>query len=235
MARFEKPLLTDVALEEGTIVWEMEFGTQHNQHWLSEPDVTVLRETWGYNDIEEKKRNECLEFLKHFRWPMPIMIWLAILIEAIQSDWMDFAVLCVLKAMNNLVVWYEESNASDAIKALRMRHRSAMWNAVVRKNTELVKIISTIANTNDVGHFEIIIYSITLFLVAVSLILVCFIMAVLFYNTYGLLKTLGFCVVLLVASIPIAMQVVCTSTMALSCLGRETSHFVLVGIHRGTF
>ena len=106
---------------------------------------------------------------------------------------------------------------------------------VTGMNTELVKIISTIANTNDVGHFEIIIYSITLFLVAVSLILVRFIMAVLLHNIYGLLKTLGFCVVLFVASIPIAMKVVCTSTMALSCFGRETSHFVLVGIHRGTF
>ena len=106
---------------------------------------------------------------------------------------------------------------------------------VTGKNTEFVKIISTIANTNDVGHFEIIIYSITLFLVAVSLILVCFIMAVLLSNTYGLLKMLGVCVVLLVASIPIAMKVVCTSTMALSCFVRETSHFVLVGIHRGTF
>ena len=105
---------------------------------------------------------------------------------------------------------------------------------VTGKNTELVKIISSIANTNDVGHVEVIIYSITLFLVAVSLILACFIMAVLFYNIYGLLKTIGVCVVLLVASIPIAMQVVCTSTMALSCFGRETSHCVSVGIHRGT-
>ena len=48
---------------------------------------------------------------------------------------------------------------------------------VTWKNTELVKIISTIAYTNDVGHFDIIIYSITLFLLAVSFILVCFIMA----------------------------------------------------------
>ena len=54
------------------------------------------------------------------------MIWLAILIEAIKLDWMDFAVLCVLQAINSLVGWYEESNASDAIKALRKRHRSAM-------------------------------------------------------------------------------------------------------------
>ena len=83
--------------------------------------------------------------------------------------------------------------ASDAIKALRKNlapecnvKRSGDWLnkapmdccvksgevefgvRVTGKNTELVKIISTIANTNDVGHFEVIIYSITLFLVAVS-------------------------------------------------------------------
>ena len=82
---------------------------------------------------------------------------------------------------------------------------------VIGKDTELVKIISTIANTNDVGHFEDkIIYSITFFLVAVSLIMACFIMAVLLGNIYGVLKMLGVCVVLVVASIPIAMQVVCT-------------------------
>ena len=52
--------------------------------------------------MEEKKRNKWLEFLKQFWGPMPIMIWLAILIEAIQFDWMDFAVLCALQAINGL-------------------------------------------------------------------------------------------------------------------------------------
>ena len=46
-------------------------------------------------------------------------ISLAIVIEAIQSDWMDFAVLSVLQAIYGFVGWYEESNASNAIKALR--------------------------------------------------------------------------------------------------------------------
>ena len=220
----------------------MEVGKQHKPNGLSEPDVTVLRETRGHNEMEERKRNKCLEFLKHFWGPMPIMIWLAILIEAIQFDWMDFAVR---------VGWYEESKSSNAIKALRKnlapeckvkrngeRLNKAPMDCCVKsgevelgvrvtgKNTELVKIILTIANTNDVGHFvEIIIYSITLFLAAVSLILVCFIMAVLLYNIYGVLKMLGVCVVFLVASIPIAMQVVCTSTMVLSCFGREKPLF----------
>ena len=56
--------------------------------------------------------------------------------------------------------------------------------------------------------------------------MVCFIMAVLLCNIYGVLKMLGVCVVLLVTSIPIAMQVVCTYTMALSCFGRERQAIV---------
>ena len=71
---------------------------------------------------------------------------------------------------------------------------------ITLKNIELVKTISTIANTNHVGHFEIIFHSITFFLFVVAFILFCFIMAS--------SKTLGVCVELLVVSIPIAMHVV---------------------------
>ena len=210
---------------------------------------------WAYNEMEEKKRDRCFEFLKHFWGSMPIIILFAFLwIEAIQLDWMDFAALCALQAITSLVGWHEESKASDALEALRKNSapkcivkRNGEWSnmelrnlvpgdlvkltlvglilavcevldgkliqvdtskrtgeslpvtmrkgdkapmcccvksgeveAVVRvtgKHTELDKIISTIANTNDVGHFEVIINSITLFLLAVSLILVSFITA----------------------------------------------------------
>ena len=64
--------------------------------------------------------------------------------------------------------------------------------------------------------FETIIYSITLFLLAVSLILVSFIMAVLLSNDNGILKTLRNCAVLLVTSIAFAMQVVCDLEECLS-------------------
>ena len=51
----------------------MEVGKQDNTNALCEQDVTVLRVTWGFNEMEEKKRNKCLELLKHFRGPMPMM------------------------------------------------------------------------------------------------------------------------------------------------------------------
>ena len=47
------------------------------------------------------------------------MFWLPILIEALLFDWMSFAVLCTLQAINGLFSWYEESKASDAIEGLR--------------------------------------------------------------------------------------------------------------------
>ena len=77
------------------------------------------KKTGGGMAIHQKKRNKCFECLKHFWRPMPIMIWLAILIEALQFDWVNFAVLCALQAMNGLLSWYEESKAWDAIEASR--------------------------------------------------------------------------------------------------------------------
>ena len=72
---------------------------------------------------------------------MSIMIWLAILIEALQSDWMNFAVLCTLQAINGLFSWYEESKASDAIEALRKNlgpkcnvKRTGEWSNMASRN-----------------------------------------------------------------------------------------------------
>ena len=110
----------DAASETDTRDGSIEKDTEaHECNGLSEQDVTVLRENGGHNEKEEKKRNTCFEFLKHFWRPMSIMIWLAILIEALQFDWMHFEVLCALRAINGLFSWYEESKASDAIEASR--------------------------------------------------------------------------------------------------------------------
>jgi len=247
---------------------------------------------YGYNELSEKERNRLAEFLKHFWGPMPIMIWLAILVEAIQGEWGDFGVLLSLQLINGLVGWHEESKAGDAIAALKQSlaptcevRRDGKWLNMQAKYlvpTDIVKlslggnvpadtqvmkgkpiqvdqsamtgeslpvtmregdvakmgsnvvagevdgcVVATGGNTffgktaamiNSVeedGHFQKIIWAITLFLLIVSLILVGFIMAVMLTSGNGFLATLGICVVLLVASIPIAMQVVCTSTMAL--------------------
>lgn len=77
------------------------------------------------------------------------------------------------------------------------------------------KTASLISSVDEMSHFQKILLRITMFLMALSFVLVGTCLGYLLYNGEDFLEAIAFCVVLLVASIPIAMQVVCTSTMAL--------------------
>ncbi|TYZ60041.1 hypothetical protein PybrP1_011510 [[Pythium] brassicae (nom. inval.)] len=74
------------------------------------------------------------------------------------------------------------------------------------------KTASLISSVDEVSHFQKILLRITMFLMAISFALVGFCLGYLLYNGEAFLEAIAFCVVLLVASIPIAMQVVCTAT-----------------------
>jgi H+-transporting ATPase len=63
-------------------------------------------------------------FLSYFWGPMPVMIWIAIIIELVKgiltgAGWEDFGVLMVLQIANAVVGFIEENNAGNAIDALR--------------------------------------------------------------------------------------------------------------------
>lgn len=84
------------------------------------------------------------------------------------------------------------------------------------------KTASLINQVEEGGHFQLVLYRITAFLMVISIILTGIIMGYMVLNDTDttdpftrILDALSICVVLLVASIPIAMQVVCTSTMAI--------------------
>lgn len=87
--------------------------------------------------------------------------------------------------------------------------------AATGRNTFFGKTAAMIASVQDEAHFQKILLAITRFLLIVSVVLVTIAVAFLLSKKESFLKSLAFGVVLLVASIPIAMQVVCTTTMAL--------------------
>jgi H+-transporting ATPase len=47
------------------------------------------------------------------------MIWIAIIIEAIELNWLDFSVLMVLQILNGTVGFVEDMKAGDAVAALK--------------------------------------------------------------------------------------------------------------------
>jgi len=97
---------------------------------------------------------------------------------------------------------------------------SGKANAIVLRTgiqTNYYKIYSLMTAQNDVSHFETVLQQLLIALVCVGVVVVIVVFTYLMAGPpkESLGDTLGFCVVLLIASIPIAMKVVCTTTLAM--------------------
>lgn len=76
-------------------------------------------EQWGRNELMEKKQNKFIQYLKMFWGPMPIMIWLAIIVEFAITQWADAGILLFIQFANATLGWYETVKAADAVAALK--------------------------------------------------------------------------------------------------------------------
>ena len=76
------------------------------------------------------------------------------------------------------------------------------------------KTSALVGQVNQRGNFQKVILKVTAVLMVISILLVSIIFGVVIGKGNNFLETLSICVVILVASIPVAMQVVCSTTMA---------------------
>jgi H+-transporting ATPase len=51
---------------------------------------------------------------------MPIMIWIAVIIEGAISDWANFGILVLINLLNASISYYETTKAGDAVAALKV-------------------------------------------------------------------------------------------------------------------
>ena len=82
-------------------------------------------------------------------------------------------------------------------------------------NTFFGKTASLLQDDNEMGNFQRVLFHIVLVLVILSLTLSGIVFGCLMGSGHGLSSTLSFTVVLIVASIPMAIEIVCTTTLAL--------------------
>jgi len=260
---------------------------------LTSSEVEERLAKYGPNALADSKDSLILQFLKCFWGPMPVMIWIAIIVEAINKDVPDFLVLLALQMLNGGISFIEAKNAGEAIDALKntlapqaeVKRNSKWFKLPARElvpgdliqlkigniipadckicdgedplqvdqaaltgeslpvtiwpgsdckmgsavkvgeaealviatgsNTFLGRAASLVASVVQVGNFQIVMFRITMILLAMASVLCTIIFFFLIFEAkLGVLNTIAICVVLLVASIPIAMQVVCTSTLA---------------------
>lgn len=99
------------------------------QTGLSSEEAKRRMEIFKPNSFPEKRPNQLLELLKTFLEPMAIIVWMAIIIEAVQtidkwpgsdanSDLTDVLVLLLLQFLNGFVGWYENLMAEEKIREL---------------------------------------------------------------------------------------------------------------------
>ena len=88
---------------------------------LTQAEATKRLTQYGPNEITEKKTNPLLKFLSYFWGPIPWMIEAAVILSGVVQHWPDFAIILVLLFANAVVGFWEESQASDAIAALKAK------------------------------------------------------------------------------------------------------------------
>lgn len=92
---------------------------------------------YGPNEIEEKRRSALLTFLGYFWGPIAWMIEAALILSILVKHWSDAVIIGVLLAMNGVVAFAEEHQATNAIEALKSRLATS---ARVRRDGSWVEI-----------------------------------------------------------------------------------------------
>jgi H+-transporting ATPase len=98
---------------------EKQLGSSHDG--LTSQEATKRLAQYGPNEIEEKKTNIILVFLKYFWGPIPWMIEVACVLSAAVRHWPDFFIILLLLCANAAIGFWEERAAGNAIDALKAR------------------------------------------------------------------------------------------------------------------
>lgn len=258
---------------------------------LTTEQAKALLHQWGRNELEEKSTPGWLIFLRLLYQPMPIMIWIAAIVEGAIQNWADMGILLAIQFINAGLGWYETTKAGDAVAALKASlkpqatvKRDGKWATInagevvpgdlvllasgsaipadclvnhgqievdqsaltgeslpvtmyagdsakmgstvcrgevegtvefTGKHTFFGKTASMLQGDGELGHLQKILLKIMLVLVVLSCILCFTALGYLLGMGSPIKEAISFTVVLLVASIPIAIEIVCTTTLAL--------------------
>lgn len=106
-------------------------------HGLTEVEAAELLRKWGRNELPEKVIPKWYIFVSQLWQPMPIMIWIAAIVEAGIQNYIDMAILLFIQFANASIGYYEITKAGDAVAALK---KSLKPEATVKRDGEWKKI-----------------------------------------------------------------------------------------------
>ena len=91
----------------------------YSQGLTTEECENLLR-MHGKNELPEKVISSWFVIMNLLLEPMPVMIWLAVIIEAVLFKWTDMTILLGIQIANASISFYEISKAGNAVAALKV-------------------------------------------------------------------------------------------------------------------
>lgn len=86
---------------------------------LTSEEAAILLRKYGLNQLPEKSVPLWYVFVSLLWQPMPIMIWVAAIVEAGISNYIDMGILLFIQFANASIAFYETTKAEDAVQALK--------------------------------------------------------------------------------------------------------------------
>jgi H+-transporting ATPase len=113
---------------------------------LTTEEAERLLAIHGPNVLPEKKIPKWYIFVSQLWQPMPVMIWIAAIIEAAIQNWLDMGILLLIQFANASIGYYEITKAGDAVDALK---KSLKPRATVFRDGKWSDINATIVVPGD--------------------------------------------------------------------------------------
>ena len=111
---------------------------------LTSEKARELLSVHGKNELEDKKTPKWLILLQQFIAPMPIMIWIAAVVEVAIENYPDFGILLAIQFINAGLGFYEVTKVSSGDYVLNGS------DTALYLNVHLAQI--TILQYTDVNH-----------------------------------------------------------------------------------
>eukprot|EP00595_Chromulina_sp_UTEXLB2642_P001354 CAMPEP_0196761300 /NCGR_PEP_ID=MMETSP1095-20130614/481_1 /TAXON_ID=96789 ORGANISM="Chromulina nebulosa, Strain UTEXLB2642" /NCGR_SAMPLE_ID=MMETSP1095 /ASSEMBLY_ACC=CAM_ASM_000446 /LENGTH=633 /DNA_ID=CAMNT_0042110641 /DNA_START=97 /DNA_END=1999 /DNA_ORIENTATION=- len=113
----------------------------YNHIGLTSIEANERLEKFGKNELPEEIIPKWYIFVSLLWQPMPIMIWIAAIIELAISNYLDMGILLIIQFANASIGFYETTKAGDAVAALKASlkpeatvKRDGKWRAIDASN-----------------------------------------------------------------------------------------------------
>lgn len=105
--------------EDNSAVGKHERPFSYSHSGLTTHEAKRRLEKFGLNELPETIIPEWYSFVSQLWQPMPILIWAAVIIEAVIEHYISMAILLFVLFANALIGFFEVTKAGDAVAALK--------------------------------------------------------------------------------------------------------------------